>query len=167
MTSKNNREPLPYSGNCESLLSHPWIQILVTVPNRSNRSKIVNFLACVNLKFVKWPKKTIGHLFYYFKLCTSFQKPSVNSNWGYSPEMQNFGQNWRFFLSRVKFDRDDREKQKDTSSIRLQAFAPFWNHRWIWTGNYVLEIPELGAKFVLISVTLTFDHLHRHHFCQW
>ena len=34
-------------------------------------------------------------------------KPSMNSNWSYSPEMLNSGQNQQFFLSRVtsKFDR--------------------------------------------------------------
>ena len=38
-------------------------------------------------------------------LCIT-SNPSGNSNWSYSPETLNSGQNWRFFLSRVtlKFD---------------------------------------------------------------
>ena len=38
------------------------------------------------------PKNNKAHPLYYIKLCVSFQIPSVNSNWSYSPETPNLGQ---------------------------------------------------------------------------
>ena len=35
---------------------------------------------------------------YYIKLCASFQIHWWVQNWGYSPEMLNWGKNWRFFV---------------------------------------------------------------------
>ena len=37
-------------------------------------------------------------LLYYAKRCASFQKPWVNSDWRYSPERPNSGQNRRIFV---------------------------------------------------------------------
>ena len=45
-------------------------------------------------------QKTIGHLFLATSSLVHYFKPSVNSNWSYSLEMRNLGQNWRF-LARV------------------------------------------------------------------
>ena len=51
--------------------------------------------------FIIWRmtlKTNRAHLLWYFKLCASFYRHwSVNSNWSYSPETPNFGQNRRLF----------------------------------------------------------------------
>ena len=106
MTSKNNREALPCPQKlCVSFHSHPCIWIGITNQKRSNHSKIVNFFALCDIEI--W-QMTLRHLFYptsSFKCIIS--KPSVNSNWSYSPETLNSGRNWCFFLSCVtlKLDR--------------------------------------------------------------
>ena len=50
----------------------------------------------MTLKCNGWPWKTIGHLFYSTSSLCIILKPVVNSNWSYSPEMLNSGQNRRF-----------------------------------------------------------------------
>ena len=65
MTLQNNRAPLLcYFKLCASFHTHWWIQIWVTVWNRSIRVKIDDCLSRVTYKFHGWPSKTIGHLFY-------------------------------------------------------------------------------------------------------
>ena len=65
MTSKNNRAPpLYYIKLCASFQIHRWIKTEVTVPKRSIRVKIGDFLSRVTLEFDGWPWKTLGHLFY-------------------------------------------------------------------------------------------------------
>ena len=57
------------------------------------------FFARVTLKFDGWPWKIIRHVSYTtssFNLCI-ISDPSGNSNWRYSPETANLGQNRRFF----------------------------------------------------------------------
>ena len=63
----------------------------------SNWIQIVDFSACVVVKFDGWPRKTIGHFLYIQS------NPSVKSNLSYSPETLNLGQNWNSM--------DDFEKQ--------------------------------------------------------
>ena len=56
------------------------------------------FFAHVTLKFDGWPRKITRHVFYTtssFNLCI-ISDPSGNSNWRYSPETANLGQNRRF-----------------------------------------------------------------------
>ena len=99
MTSKNNMSPLLYYVKlCASFQSHRWIQTGVTVRKRSICVKISYFLSRVTLKFIGWPWKIIGHLFYttfsfghHFKTISEF-------NLSYSPETLNLGQNWLFFV---------------------------------------------------------------------
>ena len=62
---ENDRAHLLYHVKlCESFQSFQWIQPGVTVPKRSIRIKIGDFLSPVNLRFDRWPWKTIGHPFY-------------------------------------------------------------------------------------------------------
>ena len=49
---------------CVSFHSHLWIKIGVIIRKLSNQSQIIDFSACVTMKFYRWPRKTIGHLFY-------------------------------------------------------------------------------------------------------
>ena len=65
MSLENNRAPLLYYIKlCASFQIHRWIQIGITVPKRSIWVKIGNFLSRVTLKFDRWHRKTIEHLFY-------------------------------------------------------------------------------------------------------
>ena len=66
------------------------------------------FFARVTMKFDGWPQKIKRHVFYTtssFNLCI-ISDPSGNSNWRYSPETANLGQNQRFFFSLVTFEFD-------------------------------------------------------------
>ena len=99
MTSKNNRAPLLYYIKlCVSFRIHRWIQTEVTLRKHSIRVEIGDFLSLVTLKFDRWPWKTIGHLFYTTSSFVHLSNPSVNSNWSYSPETLNLGQNGQFFF---------------------------------------------------------------------
>ena len=54
---ENNRAPpLYYVKLCASFQSHRWIQIGVTVRKRSIGVKTGDFLSCVTLNFVRWPR---------------------------------------------------------------------------------------------------------------
>ena len=65
MALENNRAPLLYYIKlCASFQIHRWIQIGITVRKRSIWVKIGNFLSRVTLKFDRWHRKTIEHLFY-------------------------------------------------------------------------------------------------------
>ena len=113
MTLKNNRTPLLYYIKlCAAFQSHWHIQTGVTVRKRSIGVKIGNFLSRVTLKIDVWPRKTIGHLSY-----------AVNSNWSYSPETPNLGQNrlWPWNLT------DDLEEQYQSFCI---ISSPCVNSNW-------------------------------------
>ena len=65
MALENNRAPLLYYIKlCASFQIHRWIQIGITVRKRSIWVKIGNVLSRVTLKFDRWHRKTIEHLFY-------------------------------------------------------------------------------------------------------
>ena len=65
MALENNRAPLLYYTKlCASFQIHRWIQIGITVRKRSIWVKIGNLLSRVTLKFDRWHRKTIEHLFY-------------------------------------------------------------------------------------------------------
>ena len=101
---KNNRTPLLYYIKlCASFQSHRWILTGVTVRKRSIRVKTGNFLSCVNL--TDDIEKQYGTSPILLQALCIISWPLVTSNWSYSPEMPNLGQNQQFF-SRVtlKFD---------------------------------------------------------------
>ena len=78
----------------------------------------------------------------------------MNSNWSYSPETPNLGQNRRFlepcdleiWWITLKYNRAPL-----LSTIKL--YASFYHHMWIQTGVRVRK----RLSWVMISVTLTFD----------
>ena len=86
-------------------------------------------------------------------------KPSVYSNWSYSPETLNLGQNWRFFCPVWPWiQTDDPEKQQGTCSMLLRALCiiskPSVNSNW----SYSLETLNSGQNWQFVScVTLKFD----------
>ena len=66
----------------------------------------------------------------------------MNSNWGYSPETPNLGQNWRFF-SRVtlKFD----ERPSKTIGHLFSATSNFVQH-FVAIGEFKLELQSGNAQ---------------------
>ena len=108
MTLKNNRVPILYCVKlCASFQSHQWIQTGVTVGKRPIGVKMSIFCPMWPRKLTDDLKNNRSHLLYYAGQALRItSKPSVNSNWSYSPETTNSGQNQRFFLSQVtlKFD---------------------------------------------------------------
>ena len=98
-TLKNKRAPpLCYFKPCASFRSHWWIQAGVRVRKRPVCVKIDVFLSCVTLKFNRWPGKKLGTSSMLLQALCIISKPSVNSNWSYSPVTPNLGQNQRFFV---------------------------------------------------------------------
>ena len=84
--------PLENKANLRDLIAATGLVILLKLD--SNRQ----FFARVTLKFDGWPQKIIRHVFYTkssFNLCI-ISDPSGNSNWRYSLETANLGQNRRF-----------------------------------------------------------------------
>ena len=92
--------------------------------------------------------------------------PMVNSNWSYSPETSNLGQNQHLIFSRVTLKFDGWPWR--TIGYLFLATSSFVHHFiaiWIQTGVTVRKL----LNGVMTSVTLTFDLdlLHGHHVCQW
>ena len=122
--------------------------------NAQFRSKSAIFLACVTLKFEGWPWKTIRHLFYTTSSLCIISKPWMNSNWSYSPETLNLGQNQQFFVP------CDLEIWQMTLKINrapllccFNLCASFHSNQWIQTGFTVHsnlsnspETPNLGQN---------------------
>ena len=165
---KNNKAPLLCCFKfCASFHSHQWIQTGITVRKHPIWMKIGDFLSCVTLKFDRWPKKTIGHLFYATSsFMYHFVAIQVNSSWSYSLETPNLCQNRRFFepcdlqISRMTL----KNNRAPLLSI-IKICASFHYHMWIQTGVMV----QKWLNWVLTPLTLTFDLdlLHGHHFCHW
>ena len=117
----------------------------------------------------------------------------MNSNWRYSPETPKSGQNRRFFVPRdFEILQMTLKNNRAPLLCYFKRCASFHSHRWIQTtgvtarkrpnrikiGDFCPVWPlliqtglrsgnaQIGAKFVLTSVTLTseFDLLRRHHF---
>ena len=158
MTSKNNNALLLYYVKlCASFQIHWWIQTGVTVGKRSIRVEIVHILSRMTVKFDEWPWKTIGHLFYsisipYSTLCI-ISKPWVNSNWSYSPETLNSGQNQQFFVPcDLEIWQMTLKNNRAPLLSNIKLCASFHHYMWIQTGVAVRK-PLNG---VMTSVTLTF-----------
>ena len=100
VAAKNNRAPLLcYFKPCKSFHSHWTIQARVSFRKRQIRVKISDFFCPV------WPwnltddlLKQLGTSSMLLQAWSVISWPSVNSNWGHSPETPNFGQNRQFFV---------------------------------------------------------------------
>ena len=125
MTLRNNRTPLLcYFKLCASFHSHWWIQTEVAVRKLSVRVNIGDFVACVTLKFDRWPWETIGHLFYatlsfvhHFIAIGEFKLKLQSGNSQFGSILAILWPAWPWNLT------DDHEKQKDSSSMLLQALC--------------------------------------------
>ena len=165
MTSKFGGWPQKVTGHLfftTSGLVHRFKSICeFTVRKRSIWFKIGNSISRVTFKFDGGPWKTTWHIFYATLSFVIIPHSWVNSNWSYSLETSNSGQNWPHF---VPCDLEIwRMTLKDNRApllchIKLRELF----HRWIQSG-----VPaRKRITWVLSAVTLTFDLdiLHGNHF---
>ena len=82
----------------------------------------------------------------------NISKPSVNSNWSYSPNTLKSDRNWQFVVRvTLKFD----EWPCKTTGHLFYATSSVVHH--FITTSYGPEMPKLGQEFFFTSVTLTFE----------
>ena len=150
MTSKHNKAPLLYHIKlCASFHIHRWIQTEVTVRKRSIQVKIGYFFSCVTLENNRAP------LLNYIQALCIISKPWVNSNWSYSLETLNSGQNLQFFVPcdlEIWWMTLKNNRAPLLSNIKL--CASFHHHKWIQTGVTVRK----RLRWVLTS---DLDLLHQ------
>ena len=126
---------------------HPHLsvnQIITTILHfNNNKANLRDLIAATGLVIVLkldsyhwffqsvWPKNTVDDIEkqqenfsrLHQALCI-ISKPSMKSNWSYSPETLNSGQNWRFVSPMGPWNlTDDLENQKGTSPMLLQALC--------------------------------------------
>ena len=74
----------------------------------------------------------------------------MNSNWSYSPEILNSGQNWRFYAPcDLEILMDDIGKQKGTSSALHRHFCVIWKPWVNLNWSYSLETLNSGQNHQL------------------
>ena len=163
MTLENNRVPLAcYFKLCASFRNHWWIQTEVTVRKRSIRVKINDFLAVWPRNLMEDLEKRYGTSSMLLQAFCIISDPLVISNWSYSPETPNLGQNQRFF-SRVtpKFDGWPRK----TIGHLFYATSSFVHHT-VAVSEFKLELQsgnvQFGSKWrnFFSHVILKFDGWH-------
>ena len=78
----------------------------------------------------------------------------MNSNWSYSPETSNLGQNWQFLEpSDLEIWRVTLKNNRAPLLSIIKLYASFNHHMWIQTRVTVRK----RLSWVVTSVTLTFD----------
>ena len=113
--------------------------------NAQSRSKSTIFLAVWPWNLTYDLQKQQGTSSMLLQALCSISYPLVNSNWSYSPETSNLGQNRRFVLAVWPWNlTDDLKKQKGTSPKHYQAIciisSSYVNSNW----SYSPETPNLG-----------------------
>ena len=160
MTLKNNRAPLLCCFKlCASFRSHRCIQTEVTVQKRSIRVKIGDLLSRVNLKFDRWPWKTIRNLFYvassfvhHFIAISVFKLKLQSGN-------AQFGSKLAIFVPRdLEIWRMTLKNNRAPLLCYFKLCASFRNHWWIQTGVTVRKHPNrVKISDFFSHVTLKFD----------
>ena len=128
-------------------MSHCWPETKKNMGMKINWSicswsiwGLLDLFSMREVKFITW-WMTPKYNMLYQALCI-ISKPSVNSNWSYSPEMSNSGQNWWSC---------DLEIWWMTLKNNI-IMAP---HLWFQCGVKESGNAHIGAKFVLTFVTLS------------
>ena len=103
-------------------------------------------------------KKTRAPLLGYIKLCPLFESHRWISNWHYSPETLNSGQNWKF-LARLSliFDRWPWKIIGAPLLCYFKLCASFCSHRSVQSGATVWKCPsqiKIGDFFVLCDLEI-------------
>ena len=159
MTSQNNRAPvLCYASFVHYFKAISEFKLELQSGNTRFGSKSEIFLPRVNLKFYQWHWKTIEHILYATSNFVYHFITMVDSNWSYSPETLNLGQNRQFFCP-VWLWYLNRWPWKIIAHLFYVTLS--FVHHFIVIGEFKLESQsrntQIGARFVLTSVTLTFD----------
>ena len=116
-------------------------------------SKWAFFVLC-DLKIWLWPWKTIEHPFYYTSSFVDHFVAIGESNWSYSPETPNLGQNRRYSEPcDLEIWRMTLKNNRAPLLSNIKLCASFNHHMWIQTGVMVRK----RLNWVWTSVTLTFD----------
>ena len=160
MTLKNYRAPLLcYFKLFASFRSHWWIHTGVTVRKWPIWVKIDDFFSHVTLQFDVWPWKTIGHLFYSTSSFVHHFVAISVSNWRYSLETPNLGQNRRFLeLCDLEIWRMTLKNNRAPLLCYFKLYASFHSHLWIQTGVTVRKHPIwVKTDNFFSSVTLQFN----------
>ena len=117
-------------------------------------SKSMIFLAVWPWNLTDDLKKQQGTSSMLLQALCIISKPWVNSNWSYSPEMPNLGQNRRLFQPcDLEIRRMTLKNNGAPLLSNIKLCASFHNHLWIQTGVTVRK----RLSCMLTSVTLTFD----------
>ena len=141
MTLKNNRAPLLcYFKLCASFHSHMWIHNGVIVLKRQIWVKIGDFLSRVTLKFVGWPWKVTGHLFYTMRSFVHHFKPTDE----FKLQLHSISVKVTIFLSRVTL-KFDRWPSKTKGQLFYAASSTV--HHFIAIKEFTLELQSGNAKF--------------------
>ena len=113
----------------------------------SNWIQIVNFSARVTMKFYGWPRKTKDNSSILLQALCIISNPLVNSNWVYSPETLNSGQNWWYVIQCVlEIWWMTLENNRAPLLCYFKLCATFCSHWWIQTGVTVWKHP-IWVKF--------------------
>ena len=121
--------------------------------------KIGDVFSRVTLKFDGWSWKTIGHLSFAVSSFVQHFVGMVNSNWSYSPETPNLGQNRRFFEPcDLEIWRMILKNNRAPLLSIIKLYASFHHHMWIQTGVTVRKQLSwvVTCDLDLWPVTLTF-----------
>ena len=120
---------------------------------------IIDFSACVTLKFDGWPWKTIGHLFYatlnfvhHFKAISELKLKLQSGNFKFWSKSAIFCPVWPWNLT------DDLEKNRAPPLCCFKLCASFHSHQWIQT-KVTVRNRSIGVKIsdFLSCVTCKFD----------
>ena len=81
-------------------------------------------------------------------------KPWVNSNWSYSPETLNSGQNWQFFVPcDLEIWRITLKNNRAPLLCCYKLCASFHSHQWIQTRVTVRNCAQFGSKSMFLAAT--------------
>ena len=112
-------------------------------PETLNSGQNWRFFCRVTFKFDGWPWKTIGHMFYTMSSFMHHLKPLVDSNWSYSPETLNSGQNWFFF---IPCDLEIWRMTLKNNMAPLHTMSSFMHHLKT-IGKFKLELQSRNSQF--------------------
>ena len=121
---------------------------------------MVDFSACVTLKFDRWPWKQLGTSSILRQALCIISNPLVKSNWSYSLEMLNSGQNLLYFaLCDLEIWWMTLKNNWGTSSILHNAIctisSPHVNLNWSYSSEMAKWVHDL-CDLDLWPLTLTF-----------
>ena len=89
----------------------------------------------VTFKFDEWSWKTVGHLFFTTSSFVHHFKAIGESNWSYSPETLNSGQNRLFFVPRdLEISQMTLKNYGAPVLFYIKVSASFQSHGWTYTG---------------------------------